>query len=65
MISVAAYKAPVADLHPVFETAGADFVLLTNELARVPKKLLNRQVASLSIQRDEIIRALGILLTGF
>jgi len=53
------------DLHPVFEIAGERFVLVTHELASIPKRELKHPIASLEKHRDEITRAMDILFTGF
>lgn len=53
------------DLHPVFEIDTGRFVLVTHELASIPKRQLQRPVASLTAYREQITRALDILFTGF
>jgi toxin CcdB len=53
------------DLNPRFDVLGISVVLMTQEIASIQKRLLQRPVASLADHRDEITRALGILLTGF
>jgi toxin CcdB len=55
----------VRELTPVVEVGGASYVLLTQELAAVPRRELRKKVGSLAEYRDEIRRALDILLVGF
>jgi toxin CcdB len=56
---------PIRDLNPVFEIEGTRCVMATQALAAVPVKELLRCGVSLSAHRDEITKALDILLTGF
>ncbi|MDB5413801.1 MAG: CcdB-like protein [Rubritepida sp.] len=56
---------PVGDLHPRFEIAGESFLLATQLLGAIPRRELGLPVGSLATHRDEIIRALDTLLTGF
>lgn len=53
------------ELTPLVEIEGERFVLLTYEVAAVRRRLLGRKVGSLSRYRDQIRRALDILLVGF
>jgi toxin CcdB len=55
----------VRDLNPVARIDGRDYVVMTQELAAVARSLLRRKVGSLADRRDEISRALDVLLTGF
>jgi toxin CcdB len=63
--SVDQYRSPIKDVHPAFDIEGGHFLLMTHELASIQKRLLQQPVASLAEHRDEITRALDILLTGF
>jgi toxin CcdB len=54
----------IRDLNPAVEIDGRPFVVMTQELSAVPRALLKRSVGSLDAWRDEIVRALDILLTG-
>lgn len=51
-------------LTPVLEVDGKQYVLMTPQLAGIPKNLLGATVADLSPKRDEIIAALDLLITG-
>lgn len=51
-------------LTPTFDVDGEPHVMMTPQLAGVPKKLLGAKVADLSAKRDEIIAALDLLMTG-
>jgi len=55
----------VQDLNPVVRVDDADYVVMTQELAAVPRSALRRKVGSLADRRDEITRALDVLLVGF
>jgi toxin CcdB len=55
----------IRDLNPVVRIDDEDYVVMTQELAAVPRSDLRRKVGSLSDRRDEIVRALDVLLTGF
>lgn len=58
-------KTPVKGLNPAYEIGDDWFVVITQEIAVMPKKHLRTRVASLSDHHDEILRALDILFTGF
>jgi len=51
-------------LYPTFDIVGRRHMLLTPDLASLPRKALAEPVASLSEQRFQIIAALDILFTG-
>jgi len=51
-------------LNPAFDIEGRKFLMLTPELAGVPRKVLGQRVGNLAIHRAEIIAALDIALTG-
>jgi toxin CcdB len=51
-------------LTPVFEIGGAPYIMMTPQLAGIPRKSLGATVADLSPQRDNIIAALDLLITG-
>jgi toxin CcdB len=55
----------VRDLNPVVRVDDEDYVVMTQQLAAVPRSALRRKVGSLSDRRDDITRALDVLLTGF
>jgi len=55
----------VRDLHPRFEVDGESMTMMTNDMASVPRRILQRKVASLAAHREEITRALDLLFTGF
>lgn len=55
---------PIRRLTPVFEFDEHTYVMLTPQLAGIPKRLLGPQVADLSDSRDEILAAIDLLLTG-
>lgn len=51
-------------LTPTFEIEGKQYVMMTPQLAGIAKKQLGAQVSDLSAQRDDIIAALDLLITG-
>lgn len=64
---VSSDDAPVplmARLMPVFELDGRRLVLLTPQIAGVPRAALGARVASLQEHRHEIVAALDVLVTG-
>jgi toxin CcdB len=56
---------PVTELHPSVSIDGDDHVLMTHALASVRRRDLGHPVGNLAVHRDEITRALDILVTGF
>jgi len=56
---------PILRLNPKLEVAGLAVVMLTQELATLPRRALKTPVANLSSQREEILAALDFLFTGF
>ena len=58
-------RGTIRDLNPVVDIDGRPFVVMTQELSAVPRTLLKRSAGSLDAWRDEIVRALDVLLTGF
>lgn len=54
----------LSTLMPTFEIENQKYVMVTPQLAGIAKKQLGAQVADLSAQRDEIIAALDLLITG-
>ncbi|EGQ7691948.1 CcdB family protein, partial [Vibrio cholerae] len=56
-------KAP-SHLCPTIHIEQGDFVILTQQMASVPTKILVEPVADLSTFRDEIIAAIDFLITG-
>ena len=55
----------IRNLNPVVRIDDQDFVVVTQELSAVRRSELRRKVGSLADRRDEITRALDILLVGF
>ncbi len=51
-------------LNPEFDVGGRKVVMLTPELAGVPRKSLGERVASLAEERGAIVAALDLALTG-
>ena len=55
---------PAERLNPQFELEGRKLVMLTPELAGVPRKALGERVANLASARLEIVAALDLAFTG-
>ena len=55
----------ITRLNPGVNVKGTDLILLTQDLAAIPRSLLKSSVANLSPQRDEILAAMDFLFTGF
>lgn len=55
---------PAERLNPAFEIEGRKLLMLTPELAGVPKKALGEVVANLASERTAIVAALDLALTG-
>lgn len=54
----------IGTLTPVFEVEGKSYVMLTPQLAGISKKQLGAAIANLSENRQKIIAALDLLMTG-
>lgn len=65
LLTSSKFFSALKDLNPQFEIFDEKFTLVTQELASVPVRLLGRSVENLAAFRDDITRALDILLTGF
>lgn len=55
---------PAKILNPAFVIEGRKVVMLTPELAGVPRKALGQKLAALADRRAEIIAALDLTFTG-
>jgi toxin CcdB len=51
-------------LHPIIRLQNRSFVLITEQMAAIPRILLRHAVGSAADQRYEIIAALDLLFTG-
>lgn len=57
-------KRPLSILMPIVQVAADEFVLVTPELAGISKSALGARVANIEPQRDVVIAALDLLITG-
>lgn len=55
---------PLARLMPVLRIDGADYVMLTPQLAGIPARHLGYEVENLVNSRPEIVAALDLLVSG-
>lgn len=51
-------------LYPVLRIAGADYVLLTPNMAAIPRKQLEKKIATVEQDDRRIIGAIDMLFTG-
>ena len=65
LLPPAAALPAIRDLTPVLTVDGEALAMMTHLLAAVPKRELGRPRGNLISEYDDIVRALGILLTGF
>jgi len=56
---------PARYLNPQFETESVQMVMVTEQIAGVPKRVLGKKVLSLEVQRDQIMDAIDFLFRGF
>ena len=56
---------PAKYLNPQFEIEGVQVVMVTEQIAGVPKRALGKNVLSLEVQRDQILDAIDFLFRGF
>ncbi len=56
---------PAKYLNPQFEIEGVLVVMVTEQIAGIPKRALGKRVLSLVVQRDQIIDAIDFLFSGF
>ncbi len=55
---------PATILNPEFSIDKIDVIMLTQQLAAVPTRILRKYVVNLEAQRDIILRALDFLFSG-
>jgi toxin CcdB len=55
---------PAERLNPAFVVEGRKVLMLTPELAGVPRRVLGDQVANLAAERPTIVAALDLAITG-
>ena len=55
---------PAEGLNPAFEVGGRRLLMLTPELAGVPRRTLGERIANLAHERQSIIAALDLVFTG-
>ena len=64
LIPISISPKPAQRLNPVFEIGGERLVMATQYMAAVPLKELRPKVSSLADRRDEIVRAIDVLMSG-
>ena len=56
---------PAKYLNPQFEIEGMQVVMVTEQIAGIPKHALGKRLLSLEVQRDQIMDAIDFLFRGF
>jgi toxin CcdB len=56
---------PAKYLNPEFEIEDVPVVMVTEQIAGIPKRALGKKVLSLAPQRDQIMDAIDFLFRGF
>ncbi len=64
LIRAAAFGRCATHLHPLFVVDGESVVLATHLIAAVRRRSLGHPVASLTDQRDVVLRAIDVLWSG-
>ena len=58
-------KKPTRYLNPRLDIEGTQVIMLTEQIAGIPRRALGKRVTSLSSKRQEIMNALDFLFSGF
>jgi toxin CcdB len=56
---------PAKYLNPQFEIDGVQVVMVTEQIAGIPKRALGKRVLSIAVQRDQILDAIDFLFRGY
>ncbi|BBG64888.1 CcdB [Hydrogenimonas sp.] len=56
---------PISHLNPIFSIENSEVVMVTQEMATVPKEYCKTKVVSLEDERSAIVAAIDFLVTGF
>lgn len=65
LANVASIGAAADRLNPPFEVRGIQVVMVTEQIAGVPKTILGAVIGNLANERAAILAALDLLFTGF
>ena len=65
LVPLASIAAPLPTLNPVLKVVTRQLVFMPNRIASIPTRQLPAPIANIAHYRDEIIRALDVLFTGF
>jgi toxin CcdB len=58
-------KITIKNLNPTVEIAGSEYVVLTQQMAAIPKGILGKEVVNVSFSRSAILSSVDFLITGF
>jgi toxin CcdB len=64
LVKATVLERPARYLNPTFEVEGVRVVMSTPELAGVLRSVIGDRVCSLADRRDDVIRALDVLISG-
>jgi toxin CcdB len=56
---------PAKYLNPCLDIEGTQVIMLTEQIAGIPRRALGKRIGSLSSKRQEIMTALDFLFSGF
>ena len=55
----------ICNLNPSVKVEGRDFVVLTQQMAAVPKTMLGSSIERVEVSRTDILGSIDFLVTGF
>lgn len=58
-------NSPIKELNPIFEFNKTEYLILTQQLSAIHKKNLGPRLADASDQRQTILSAIDLLITGY
>ena len=65
LVRTSARKKPAVYLNPCLDIEGTRAIMLTEQIAGIPRRALGKRIASLSAKRQEIMTAIDFLFSGF
>ena len=65
LFPAAAFGTPIGRIHPIVDIAGKPYVMVTNEIAGIHKRMIGEVVMSLANRHAEIVDAIDFLLQGY
>jgi toxin CcdB len=65
LVGTSERKKPAKYLNPILDIEGTQVIMLTEQIAGIPRRALGKRIVSLSSKRQEIMTALDFLFSGF